>query len=738
MKKIGFWLILVLIGVIAASQAWSAIPQKINIQGKLTPVPASSPISMTFTIGTWTETNNIPVETTTGIFSATIGGTIPIDPGVFTGGTATLTITPQTPYPAITQNLNSVPYAFRALVAENLAAGETGAYVKKAGDTMSGVLTLEAGARAGYGAVTPTYGIRVKSVSTAGSFESVNGYGVYAKAATNEAAVYGENTTAMDGSNKAGIGVEGKGNSIGVRGTVANNTIGGVGVSGTSTYGYGIYGKGPTSAWFDGNVSVRGSVSVEAGMLSVYGTIESTLGGYKFPDGTIQTTAVVGAGGAGWTTDGSTKTTTMYKVGIGTPEPEFKLSLDNDGGILAKGTFGSGKDLLTKGQGTRLIWYPKKAAFRAGYVASINYNDDYIGFYSFATGNDTLAAGPSSTATGRFTQAFGSSSTAMGETSAAYGPASFAAGLGAIAKGNASSAMGFQTTAGSEFATAIGMSTFANGSASTAMGEYSIASGEASTAMGYRTIASGMGATAMGNGSIASGGASVAMGSSVASGLYSTAMGYGSTASGNTSVAMGYLTSAAGTYSFAAGNRAKANDDGSFVFGDSSASDVTSSAANQWTTRFAGGIRFYTSSNLVSGATLAAGGSSWASVSDVNLKENFNAVNPIEVVNKLSQIPITTWNYKTQSPSIRHMGPTAQDLYAAFSLGEDDKHIDTIDADGVALAAIQGLHLIAKDQQKELDDQQKVLQSQETEINNLKSQSQQLDDRVRVLEEKIK
>jgi len=37
------------------------------------------------------------------------------------------------------------------------------------------------------------------------------------------------------------------------------------------------------------------------------------------------------------------------------------------------------------------------------------------------------------------------------------------------------------------------------------------------------------------------------------------------------------------------------------------------------------------------------------------------------------------------------MGPTAQDFHAAFGLGEDDRHIATVDRRGVALAAIQGL-----------------------------------------------
>jgi len=37
------------------------------------------------------------------------------------------------------------------------------------------------------------------------------------------------------------------------------------------------------------------------------------------------------------------------------------------------------------------------------------------------------------------------------------------------------------------------------------------------------------------------------------------------------------------------------------------------------------------------------------------------------------------------------MGPTAQDFYTAFGLGDGDTSIGTVDADGVALAAIQGL-----------------------------------------------
>ena len=54
-------------------------------------------------------------------------------------------------------------------------------------------------------------------------------------------------------------------------------------------------------------------------------------------------------------------------------------------------------------------------------------------------------------------------------------------------------------------------------------------------------------------------------------------------------------------------------------------------------------------------------------------------------------MPIREWNYKAQDAAIRHVGPTAQDFHAAFGLGEDPLRISTIDADGIALRAVQAL-----------------------------------------------
>ena len=68
-------------------------------------------------------------------------------------------------------------------------------------------------------------------------------------------------------------------------------------------------------------------------------------------------------------------------------------------------------------------------------------------------------------------------------------------------------------------------------------------------------------------------------------------------------------------------------------------------------------------------------------------------VNAREVLAKVAALPVTEWNYKTDSKTVQHIGPMAQDFQAAFGLdGKDDKHISVVDEGGVALAAIQGLN----------------------------------------------
>jgi hypothetical protein len=118
--------------------------------------------------------------------------------------------------------------------------------------------------------------------------------------------------------------------------------------------------------------------------------------------------------------------------------------------------------------------------------------------------------------------------------------------------------------------------------------------------------------------------------------------------------------------------------------------------------------------------SLAAGGGSWSSLSDRNMKANFAAVNPREILRGVLNLPISTWNYKTQAATVRHIGPMAQDFFATFKVGEGDKSIATIDPDGVALAAIQGLNEELKDRDTRIDGLQQQVRQQQEQIDTLK------------------
>ena len=150
----------------------------------------------------------------------------------------------------------------------------------------------------------------------------------------------------------------------------------------------------------------------------------------------------------------------LLKVGIGTTAPPFKLTLEGDAGIIAKGNFGSGAILPNLSAGSRLIWYPRKAAFRAGYVDGSQWDDANIGNYSTAFGKNTVASSDYSVVAG------GDNNIAIGLNSAiAGGQNNTASGnYSAIASGihNAASGLyssitgGRDNVASSDYSTVIG------------------------------------------------------------------------------------------------------------------------------------------------------------------------------------------------------------------------------------------------------------------------------------------
>jgi hypothetical protein len=151
---------------------------------------------------------------------------------------------------------------------------------------------------------------------------------------------------------------------------------------------------------------------------------------------------------------------------------------------------------------------------------------------------------------------------------------------------------------------------------------------------------------------------------------------------------------AAGEHSLAAGRRAKANSNGCFVWADANDLDVACNTVNRTIFRSSGGFYIYTNSGLTSGMYLSAGGSGWNIVSDPMYKENFQPIDTATLLERLAGIEISTWNYRSQDPTIRHIGPMASDFNALVDGlgGEGANYINSLDADGVALAAIQALY----------------------------------------------
>jgi hypothetical protein len=179
---------------------------------------------------------------------------------------------------------------------------------------------------------------------------------------------------------------------------------------------------------------------------------------------------------------------------------------------------------------------------------------------------------------------------------------------------------------------------------------------------------------------------------------------------------------------FAAGTHARAEHTGAFVWADSSLVNIASTNADSVTMRANGGYRLFSDSNLLAGVFLESGGGSWTAISDRNAKENFQPVNPQAVLDKVTALPLSTWNYKSQATNVRHIGPMAQDFKAAFGLGETETGITSVDADGVALAAIQGLNQKIETENRSLRSELRV---KDSELQSLKQRLTDLETLVR-------
>jgi hypothetical protein len=319
---------------------------------------------------------------------------------------------------------------------------------------------------------------------------------------------------------------------------------------------------------------------------------------------------------------------------------------------------------------------------------------------------------------GHSTTASGADSTAMGYASTASGAMSVAMGNNSVASGHSAVAMGAFNKAAGDGSTALGSNSFATGSSATAIGELTEASAMNSFATGSRAKATHMGAFVWADASSfddfvstspnefalrARGGMRVEGGSS-----YGIAL----NPADRPLITRGHDP-------FTSGNNSGAGRWGLFMEPHTLVAGIPAIANKTFR------VWSYNADSTMNRELLRVdqAGSVTATTfnptSDRDAKENFSGIDPQAVLEKVAALPISRWNFK-QDPAAEHLGPMAQDFHEAFGLGTDNKHIATVDADGVALAAIQGLN-------RKLEEKNAAL---EREVAGLKALVQELADKV--------
>jgi len=211
----------------------------------------------------------------------------------------------------------------------------------------------------------------------------------------------------------------------------------------------------------------------------------------------------------------------------------------------------------------------------------------------------------------------------------------------------------------------------------------------------------------------------------------------------------GRFCEANGDNSFATGTLAMANNNGAFVWADSTFADFKSDQSGTGSSptgpdtfhvRATGGIRLVTgldgNNDPDAGVYLSGGGSSWQTVSARSAKHDVTPVDPDEVLEKVNDIEVSTWAYDA-NPGATRMGPMAGEFHDAFGLGDDPETIGHVDADGVALAAIQGLSSQLEDAREDIKDKDARIEELEDELSEKDARIENLEERLTALEAQV-
>jgi hypothetical protein len=320
------------------------------------------------------------------------------------------------------------------------------------------------------------------------------------------------------------------------------------------------------------------------------------------------------------------------------------------------------------------------------------------------------------------------------ENSASFLYTTIAGGYGNLATGRESSIGGGSrnTTAGDHAAIAGGIRNQANASDTVVAGGAYNHADEVYTAIGggTRNIANGTAAAVSGGAGNEAVGEYAAISGGLgnhSSGDYSALLGgRQNTASGAYSAVLGGLSNQVeGDFSTALGHGSLVSSDhpGTFLYADSLDLPFSSLNPNEFAIRATGGVRLVsavdTDGGPSAGVILPAGAGSWEILSSRAAKIHLEAVQTDQILTGLMDLPLYTWSYRTDPTGALHIGPIAEDFHAKFDFGASDSTIATVDADGIALAAIQETGRLLQSQQFQLSEQQQRLDQLEARLKRL-------------------
>jgi len=136
------------------------------------------------------------------------------------------------------------------------------------------------------------------------------------------------------------------------------------------------------------------------------------------------------------------------------------------------------------------------------------------------------------------------------------------------------------------------------------------------------------------------------------------------------------------------------NTDNNGLSSNTAVNNEPVTGANTFSVSAQGGVRFITGPSSVT--YIDGGTAGWSTSSTRTAKTNIDPVDPQQVLDGVEDVEVATWEYKNddgEGAGTTHVGPMAEEFHGILDidLGSSDEHINSLNADGILFAAVQGL-----------------------------------------------